>query len=340
MNQNVANVGFIGFGKRVRSFYIQLLSLLKNDFKLVGFTKKTRNNVDEIKAKYKINFFENTPSLLKASPDLIIVSTPHTETLNILNSLNGFSGVVIIDTPVIFNPNGFNFKIIALEQWPFLPIEQFKKQIINSNILGNLVYAENDSRTFQYHGIAQLRSYFGKQKTISQITGSPPIVGGEDCWNIGSVRHSDGTGFLYKFSYFSKKAPFRPQGLKLYFTEGSIISGCLSEKGNDYEILKILFKDKKIDAEVFRSNKEILNKETSYHSGNDHYEINSIRCQIDSKNIEWKNPFVGTAFNDQEIAVATIFLNAKNFILNQEEILFSASMGWEDFSISQIINNG
>jgi len=331
---------FIGLGKRARTFYIPILQKLNEEFELTGFTKKTNLRAKEIEQQYNIRFFNSIRSMVENNPsELIIVCVPSTEVPKVVNELQNVNATIFIDTPVYWDVNQTSkLNILASEQWPFLPIEQFKKLLIDSGELGDVFYSENDSRTFEYHGIAQLRNYFHSKKQISKITGSM-LFRPEEQWNFGVVRYSDNTGFLYKFSYFTKKSSFRThQALKIYCTKGSIISGCLHEKGNDYEIFKIskAVNDnaEHCNAIVKRSEKTITNKDTSYHSGTNYYEIESISCEFSNdKKIIWQNPFLGKGFNDQEIAIATLLTNARNVSQGTSEALYPAYKSYQDYVI-------
>tara|TARA_R100001082_G_scaffold91960_1_gene58567 strand:+ start:2015 stop:3079 length:1065 start_codon:yes stop_codon:yes gene_type:complete len=331
---------FIGFGKRTKLFYAPILKKLNDSFNLLGFTKKTKNNADSISNQYNINFYDSVDILLeKTEPDLLILSVPPPEIIQILKKVKNPNCVIFVDTPFYINTDQVsNLKILVSEQWPFLPIEQFKKLLINSGYLGETFYAENESRTFEYHGIAQLKNYFPKDKSISKIIGSRLSRPGED-WMFGLVKHSDNTGFLYKFSYFVKKSQFRThQALKTYLTKGSIISGCLNEKGNDYEIFKISQElnneTKHFTPQVTRTSQEVDNKDTSYHSGKNYLELESISCKLHGDNIiHWNNQFVGLKLNDQEIAIATLLKNAKDFILDKTPLKYTAKSASQDILI-------
>ncbi len=335
MNLKCPKFGLIGFGKRVKTFYCPILKYLESQNQLIlsGFTKKTKDNCKEICSIYSIDFFSDLDSLLSLNLDVIIVSVPAHSTSEILNKLKSFQGIVLIDTPVLFDTRTYGLNIFAIEQWTMLPIEQFKKKILDSNLIGDCVLAENDTRTFQYHGIAQLRNLFDPKDEIIQINNFPSIVGGNDLWSIGSVKFNSGKGFLYKFSYFSKKSKTRPQQLKIYTTNGGIISGCLNEKGNDYEILNVYSDEKQFTVSINRSENLIKNKETSFHSGSDFREISSISCE----NISWDNCFSGSTFNDQEIAIASIFTEAIKAVNGKQNNLIDGFRAYEDYIISSQI---
>ena len=336
--KSLTRVGVFGFGKRVKTFYSNILKKLNDEFYLVGFTKKTDIDASSISEEHGLPYYNDVKSLLNQELDIIIVSVPAESINQVLTSISNFKGVVLIDTPISFNTEEFDLRSFAIEQWPFLPIEQFKKQLISSKIFGDIVFAENDTRTFEYHSISQLRSYFNKFEQISNISNSPNIIGGKDCWSIGTVNFASGKGFLYKFSYFSKKSKFRPQQIKIYLENGGIITGCFEEKGNDYEVMKVFTESQNCPISIKRSTEEVSNKDTSFHSGNNFFELDYISCETPDKDIKWINTFKGLGFNDQEIAIATIFIEAKKECSNIDSNLISTKSSFEDYFISSKIS--
>lgn len=325
------NVGFIGVGKRAKAFYLDIFKRLDTNFNICGFTKRTPNGAELIESTYGIKYFSSVESLVEqTNPDILVLPVPFQQTSSIIEKLKGFKGVIIVDTPVNFSVNEEQ-NVLAAEQWPFLPIEQFKKLVINNGVLGDIIYAENDGRTFNYHGISQLRSYFNYQKEIKGISGSS-ISSGPEVWHFGNVKHTDNTGFLYKFSYFAKKAEFRPQGLRVLCQRGSIFSGNLSNN-NDYDYFKIFIKDLMYDVEVIRSDNEVNHKETSWSSGKNYQELKTIQCEVLGNLIKWENPFLGTGFNDQEIAMATLFMNSSKFLSEGKRLLVPSNEAFKDNQI-------
>ena len=110
----------------------------------------------------------------------------------------------------------------------------------------------NDGRSFDYHAIAQLRSYIGRDNYPVVATGNIAStsnmtsfidndgkeMSSHDVWEIGSVTFSNGSVVNHSFSYMCKKAPFRTiQSLRGYSKSGSILTGKIDDKNNDYEIL-------------------------------------------------------------------------------------------------------
>ena len=121
-------------------------------------------------------------------------------------------------------------KIGVVEQWPFLPLEQFKQSIFNSGLINRPFLVQNDGRSFDYHAIAQLRSYLGMNSRPVYVTGNAVAVksplfidnnGKEsdavDSWDIGTVKFENGSVLVHNFSYLCKTAPYRVmQSLRSY----------------------------------------------------------------------------------------------------------------------------
>ncbi len=74
--KSLTRVGFIGFGKRVKTFYSNILNKLDNEFHLCGFIKKTEIDKTSISEKYNLPYFDDVKSLLNQHLDVIIVSVP------------------------------------------------------------------------------------------------------------------------------------------------------------------------------------------------------------------------------------------------------------------------
>ena len=110
----------------------------------------------------------------------------------------------------------------------------------------------NDGRSFDYHAIAQMRTYIGRENypviatgnvaSTSNITSFIDNDGKQmsspDVWEIGSITFNNGAVINHSFSYMCKKAPFRTiQSLRGYSKSGTILTGKIDDKNNDYEIL-------------------------------------------------------------------------------------------------------
>ena len=98
--KSLTRVGIIGFGKRVKTFYSNILNKLNDEFYLAGFTKKTDVDSSLISEEYKLPYFNDIKSLLNQDLDIIIVSVPAGSINQVLISISNFQGIVLIDTPI------------------------------------------------------------------------------------------------------------------------------------------------------------------------------------------------------------------------------------------------
>ena len=58
--------------------------------------------------------------------------------------------------------------------------------------------------------------------------------------------------------------------------------------------------------------------------------LNSIKCII---NGEWLNPFIGSGFNDQEITIATLLNDSRDFLLHKKRLFYTAKRATVDLLI-------
>ena len=253
-------IGIIGAGNRVTTLYIPLLKKMHLD--VVGFyTTNRRHNAENVQIWSGFTFFSQLDALLDQHPDILMVAIDPDALLNLLNQLEvrKFNGILLCDTPAKFieineSLRHVTFKVGVLEQWPYLPLEQFKRKVIDSGVIGDIVFSENDFRTFDYHGIAQLRSYHAEKipKTITGHIHLDEMMSGisgqlaqkrNEIWDIVTLKFANSIA-LHKFNYEFKKSSTRsPQSIKVFGKAGSIFTQALRKKSNDTETVMLTYID-------------------------------------------------------------------------------------------------
>tara|TARA_B100001123_G_scaffold437566_2_gene570055 strand:- start:3160 stop:4218 length:1059 start_codon:yes stop_codon:yes gene_type:complete len=311
-------VAFFGFGKRAINVYVPLLKKLEKYFSVTGFYRRNNDAAEKNAKEFGIEYFRTPDSLVLASPDIIIVSVPVDAQLSALHALKGFSGTILLDTPIV-DINVVNASrecsspVGVMEQWPFLPLEQFKKKLYDLSIIERPFLVQNDCRSYDYHAIAQLRSYLGSNtipvSAYAMSTGAllPPHNNMEgipiqerllnDIFDIGIVKMRSGAVINHTFSYPCKISPTRGlQTLRGYSRNGSIITGRRLDKSNDYEIIDIRFlmgnETISLSPKITRSNNSI------------------ISIDAEEFRVKWTNPFPEYNLRDQDIAIASVILAA------------------------------
>ena len=198
----------------------------------------------------------------------------------------------------------------------------------------------NDGRSFDYHAIAQLRSYIGRDLYPVIASGQSVCVGSmidfkdndgkesmmNDNWDLGCVKFNNGSVISHQFSYVCKKAPFRTiQSLRSYSQNGTILTGKIDNKDNDYEIIDIRVlndsdkETKKMKVEVDRS------------------ESGTVRKIYDPiTGALWINEFSEYDLSDFEVAIAK-HISSLIGVCNGGDPLYSVKDAFFDFLIVSAI---
>jgi len=305
-------IGFIGFGKRVENVYMPIFTKASSIFEISGFCTRRPERAADVIDKFSLRDLKSNKEVAKNS-DVIIAFSPPEVQYDLLNTLTGFSSKILIETPTIDHriPHldmGCDSNICVSEQWPFLPLEQFKNKLIESEILSRPFLVQNDCRTLDYHAIAQLRTYLGRDAMPVKVFGSsvganiPAFIDKNgntrdepEFWDISQVVFNNGAILSHNFSYNCKIAPFRSlQTLRYYSSNGTVISGKKDDKDNDYEIL---------DARYIGKNHETVSMDievTKSASGA------ALEISDSASGVTWTNPYGNIGFNDQETAICTL----------------------------------
>tara|TARA_R110000851_G_scaffold117451_5_gene244183 strand:+ start:18816 stop:19946 length:1131 start_codon:yes stop_codon:yes gene_type:complete len=322
------NIGIVGAGKRVRTMIHPILQKNKN-FNVVGFTSRSKETRDGFSNESGLKAFEDSKSLAEECDALIVCVAP-AAAQEVNRKLLDLSIPLLVETPVLdveFVKKAVSQNLIVgtLEQWPSLPIEQFKKIYIKKNVRTPMHLVMNDCRSFAYHAIAQMRSYIGRQKQPikvksqnlgKRISESVKANNGEiktdlvDMWNFGIVQFEDAV-LLHNFSYMCKTAPYRPlHTLRCYSEDSTLISGRMKSSGNDYEILEFA---KAENGETIFSDFNVVRE-------------GDVTKKIEDKSTDtiWENPYAQFGFDDQQTAIMSTIEGFRNHLVskNPEETGF------------------
>ena len=320
-------VGIIGYSsKRYNNFYRKILSDLKINCTLWNRSAMQYTKLDNEEIVKDVNQLISAQDI-----DLVFCFVNDKNNFDFLSQYN-FNCPVLIETPVT-DPRWFDFdrfEVGVLEQWPYYPLEEFKRIIYQKEIIKKPYQLMNDGRTFDYHSIAQLRSFANyayptkciglvqnvKQEKFKDDFGK--YVDNIDDWTYGLSELSNGAVIIYNFTYNCKKSVLKPyQLIRHVSSNGSITTGREKEMGNDYEVGRITYLN---NEKVYESKIEVKS---------DNQVTKEIFCQ--DLDISWKNIFVELSFNDAEVAAATLikrsmeglFYSAKNAYI---DILTTSAM--------------
>jgi predicted dehydrogenase len=297
---------------------------LSDQFEIVGFTTFSAEGFRRFESKTGIRSFRNAEALVEqARPEILILAVP--DRLNEQTALNllDLKVPVLAETPLAWSVSGTR-RIIekaaangvllgVAEQFPFLPLEQFRKKLLHSGMLGDIYAAHNDFQSYSYHAIAQLRSYLNGKPAHVRCTQSnfrpSPINGLRAQWQIGSVTFDDGS--LLHHNYAS---PNQIAGsIRIFGTLGAM---------DNYEIR--LIEQESRQTEIFSA----VRAETA--PGH----LTSISIDIPDKGkVVWANRLEAYPFSDEQIAVASLLNEMLRAIREGVPPLYSGSDFLADIEI-------
>lgn len=253
----------IGTGNRFIYFMKIFDYLISNQYiKIKGISNRSNKFSNDIK-KYSNNLFNDYNKMIDIiKPDLIIILVSNENNLEILKNVYKKVKYICVETPIKnydsklskeFNKK----KIHILENWFYLPLEIVKKEIIKSNICGQLKIAINKNRTFKYHGLSQLRNYVDFNK--------------EYIFHNNKSKHKE-IELIQNEPKINDKILSK---IGLYFDKYKIISDCL-------------IKDNQLNFECYDKNNHLVSK-FNYLLKDDH--LSKIEIEINNKKFIWFNEY-------------------------------------------------
>jgi len=305
-------VGFVGFGKRVENVYMPLFKKASSIFEISGFHTRRADREAEVIDKFGIKSFKSNEEVCKNS-DVVVAFCPPEVQYDLLSEITKFSDKILIETPTTDHriPHldmAASSNICVAEQWPYLPIEQFKNKIIDDEILARPFLVQNDCRTLDYHAMAQLRTYLGRDAIPVRVFGSSVganipefrdkngnIKDEPEFWDVAQVIFNNGAILSHNFSYNCKIAPFRSlQTLRYYSGNGTAISGKKDDKDNDYEIIDIRYLGEGLD--TLQMDVSVIKSASGA----------VLEISDSASGVTWANPYGDIGFTDQETAMCTL----------------------------------
>lgn len=310
-------VAIVGSGKRVKMFYGPILKAMSDQFDFIGLTSKTRKNREETAKMFDVTPFSSLNSIREAGADFVIVCVNTESTYDVVSAIveNGMAALVetpIQDQRIVELSKRFGARVSAIEQWPHLPLEQFKKKIILSGLIGKVFIVENDCRLLDYHGVAILRNYFTNDKAfpthVSGFSTSRSIPTEteyvNDNWDVGMIKFSDESILIHKFSYQCKAQDNRGiQSVRAIGDKGCIVSSSINKRNNDFETIHISYN--------YKGKVETAKVEFKREDDITHW----IKCDTPSGEILWNNDFhekYDIDFDDHKVAIATQLLSMRD----------------------------
>ncbi len=304
-NKKILKVGLVGAGARFKNFFLPVLNGLSHSIRIEGIVTKSGKVTGEIDSKVPV--YQSIELLcIHHEIDFLLIVAKATANYTLCKEAIDLRKNILVETPVSLNWKKIRslaklakkneVTIAVAEGWPFLPMEKFKRELLKSDLFSDIYMVENDFRTYDYHGIAQLRRYLPTELPLkdSRIIWVKHKVNNKskELWRIVYATFKNGIVLLSKHN--GKRLDIRAtsfRSLRIYSRKASLVAGCLGE-----EEPKIL---------TYQDSSKITHTTTIQVEYDKHSIIEKISAKlIDIGSIEWKNPYTTSSFNEHQIAIA------------------------------------
>jgi len=334
-------VGIVGAGKRAETTHLPLLNKLRDLFEVIGFTTRSESTAIKFHNASSLKYFDSISSLVSEEPELLVCCVSGDAMFDVLSEVLSHGVPVLVETPIadprlISLESSCNTPMGVFEQWPRLPLEQFKSHLYNLAIFDRPFLVKNDCRSFNYHAVAQLRNYLGRESLPISAYGvinpintpafkdnNGSVREENEIWDHGIVRFSNGAILSHDFSYHCKTAPFRSlQTLRAYSKNGTITTGKNFSAGDDFQILDFRCLEgsdtRNMDIRVLRNDSGL-----------------PIRIWDEVTKVYWKSEFKNEDLTEQEIAIASIYRDMREVIMENKSsaCLYSCRDAYIDYII-------
>jgi len=339
-------IGIVGAGKRVHDMYAPVLNS-NNDIEVSGFWNRDLAKGQKLIDAFGYTRYADLDRLARSSDALVIAVNSSALTEIALRCLD-YGKPLMAETPVWTKDvvtkaekKGIPFQIA--EQTPWLPSEQFKMNVLGHSRYGKPHTVVNDFRTFEYHGLAQLRRYIGFDKVPIEVCGMSHGVpmasfkdgngvsqhGHTENWESGQIRFATGEVAIYNFSSLYNRCKYRsPCSLRIYTSCASIVNHDndlnirVALEGPDHSTMLVRVnpgrfagKTQSILGELYKPDGPLL-------------ETHAWEAQTDH-------------LNDQQEALKVLVDNFADHVITQggQRLKYDVSQGWTDFNLLMAIRS-
>lgn len=332
-------LGIIGAGRRVHDMYAPIFKFNSN-IEISGFWNRDIAKGQKLTDAFGYQRFNDIDNLSKNSDALMIVVNSSALTEVTMHCLD-YGLPLMAETPVwskdlVTKSNAKNIPLQIAEQTPWLPSEQFKMLLLqNTSTFGKPHTVVNDFRTFEYHGLAQLRRYIGYDKIPVDVCGmshSFPMfpfkdgngvdqIGHIENWDSGQIKFASGELAIYNFSSLYNRCKYRnPCSLRIYTDRASI-----ENYDNDFTILHGVKDENGIS-----------------HVKTEVTQIASLSSKTKSITSDYATWVASTDYlTDQQEALKVLVDNFVDHVVTdgKQKLLYDVSQGWTDLNLLMAIRH-
>ncbi len=233
-------VAMVGSGHRAENVLLPVLEAMGNDIELVGFTSRRADHREAFGSRAGAPGYEDADALVEgADPDLLVVAVSGDVNEAMVRHLLGAGRPMLVETPWAWGTDAGRALLEAAsgrtdigvaEQFPFRPMDILYDRILRDGVIGRARLVTNESATWDYHGLAQMRRYLGPMSNPAWVSASAfsPLLGdatGElaprDAYSA-TIGCADGSAMTQRFVNFYDPPLRRNHHFTIDAEQGSI----------------------------------------------------------------------------------------------------------------------
>lgn len=323
-SRKTLKIGLIGAGERFKNFFLPVLNAFSDSVQIVGAVTKSGKIASQLGIDVPV--YRSIKTLCEQqNPDFLLIVVKAALNYSLCKEAIQFRKLVLIETPVSLDwkkirqlvklSHKSGIEVAVAEGWPFLPMENFKQKLINTDLFATIFLVENDFRTYDYHAIAQLRRYLPHHLSLKTNyilrTKRKLDENTDETWRVITATFDNNAVLLSKHN--QKRLSIRSnsfKSLRIYSRKATLIAGCLVDED-----------PKMITYQDFSGNTHSASVHIKY---NTHNTIEKIFAElVDYGKVEWVNPYALFPFNEHQIAIAHHFEALVKRLKGEEKILYS-----------------
>jgi predicted dehydrogenase len=303
-------VGIVGDGWRAQFFH-RIAAVLPGEFEIVGVVVRSAATAERVSHNWGTGTYGSVAELVTAQhPDFVISSAPRDVNVEVMVACVELSVPVLCETPpaedadalrALWERVGSSGLVHVAEQYLLMPAHAAKKALVGTGVIGDATSVQISS-THLYHAVSIMRGLLGVGFEPASITSQrfvAPLADplGQKGWTgdrdpkptpttIATIDFGGAMG-LYDFTDNQWHNQLRSRRL--------VVRGSLGEISND-EVVRLAPTDTVLHSSITR-------RQIGYDLDLDGYDTDHLDFE---GSILWQNPFVGSRFSDEEIAIATM----------------------------------
>jgi predicted dehydrogenase len=332
----------VGTGWR-SDFFLRIATALSDRVRLVGLATRSPEKGAVVEAAWSIPTVGDVETLIdRFRPDFVVCSVPWAVTPGIIESVTGHGLPVLAETPPAPDHAGLirlwqdlpdPGLVQVAEQYPYLPIMQAYRVMIDAGLLGSVTSAQI-SWTQQYHAVALLRALLGDppgpvvvnaEAYESPLTESLGRDGWPDQERTSTVRqvvamiNFAGRLGVYDFTDDQWFHPLLARRINVRGSHGEIV---------DHRLTRLFDPRTPLTETLAR-------RQTGLDGDLEGFDLDTLSL---GGRVWYRNPYQGKRFSDEDIAIATLLTRMAEWIREDGPPPYPLARASQDHAIALAIN--